>query len=139
MVMTADFVPMEVDPDNPQMAKGDGVHHAKGSLEEALYGDPSKLTEPIKDVKDKWKLLPAFLKVCIGSCCCRLALNDASMVIRSTSRLEVELKSHCMPNGVALDITTICPGRNGLSLHELLVSSTQPGLQSKASAQHCPS
>ncbi|BDA40723.1 DNA-directed RNA polymerase III subunit RPC2 [Coccomyxa sp. Obi] len=34
----------------------DGVH-------EALLGDPSKLTQPIKDVKDKYELLPAFLKV----------------------------------------------------------------------------
>lgn len=28
-----------------------------------LTDDPSKLTAPIKDIKDKWKLLPAFLQV----------------------------------------------------------------------------
>lgn len=38
---------------------------AKGSLEDVLYGDPSKLTEPVKTIDDKWKLLPAFLKVLI--------------------------------------------------------------------------
>ncbi|KAK9824521.1 hypothetical protein WJX72_011068 [[Myrmecia] bisecta] len=39
---------MEVDPG----PSGDG-----------LWGDPSKLAEPIKEVKDKYALLPAFLKV----------------------------------------------------------------------------
>lgn len=33
------------------------------ALEEALFSDPTKLTEPIKTVKDKFALLPAFLKV----------------------------------------------------------------------------
>ncbi|KIY98344.1 hypothetical protein MNEG_9615, partial [Monoraphidium neglectum] len=27
-----------------------------------LTEDPSKLAAPIKDIKDKWKLLPAFLQ-----------------------------------------------------------------------------
>jgi hypothetical protein len=30
---------------------------------EALHGDPALLTRPVKDVKDKWKLVPAFLQV----------------------------------------------------------------------------
>lgn len=34
------------------------------ALAEALYGDPTRLTEPIKTVHDKFALLPAFLKVC---------------------------------------------------------------------------
>lgn len=28
-----------------------------------LTADPSKLSSPIKDIKDKWQLLPAFLQV----------------------------------------------------------------------------
>jgi hypothetical protein len=32
-------------------------------VHELLMGDPSKLTAPIKTVKDKFQLLPAFLKV----------------------------------------------------------------------------
>lgn len=32
-------------------------------LEEALLGDPAKLTQPIKTIEDKYSLLPAFLKV----------------------------------------------------------------------------
>jgi DNA-directed RNA polymerase III subunit RPC2 len=34
-----------------------------GDLHDALYGDPTKLTAPIKTVEDKFQLLPAFLKV----------------------------------------------------------------------------
>ena len=56
MGVPADAAPMEVDKAAP---------YVKGSLEDVLYSDPSKLTEPIKDVQDKWKLLPAFLKVCL--------------------------------------------------------------------------
>ena len=41
--------------------------NGKGTFEngvhEPLLGDPSKLTHPIKDVADKYELLPAFLKV----------------------------------------------------------------------------
>ncbi|KAF0983447.1 hypothetical protein FDP41_010512 [Naegleria fowleri] len=33
------------------------------SLHDLLYGNPSKITEPIKQVEDKWRLLPAFMKV----------------------------------------------------------------------------
>lgn len=33
------------------------------AFDEALFGDPSKLTQPIKTVEDKFQLLPAFLKV----------------------------------------------------------------------------
>ena len=63
MGLTEGDAPMDVD--SEVNCKPDVVAetHAKGSLEEALYGDPSLLTAPIKDVKDKWKLLPAFLKV----------------------------------------------------------------------------
>jgi hypothetical protein len=34
-----------------------------GSVEDLLTKDPSKLTQPIKDIKEKYELLPAFLKV----------------------------------------------------------------------------
>lgn len=34
-----------------------------GGLHQALHGDPSKLTQPIKTVQDKFQLLPAFLQV----------------------------------------------------------------------------
>jgi DNA-directed RNA polymerase III subunit RPC2 len=33
------------------------------AADKVLYEDPAKLTEPIKTVQDKYKLLPAFLKV----------------------------------------------------------------------------
>lgn len=33
------------------------------AFDEALFCDPSKLTQPIKTVEDKFQLLPAFLKV----------------------------------------------------------------------------
>lgn len=33
------------------------------AADKVLYEDPSKLTEPIKTVQDKYRLLPAFLKV----------------------------------------------------------------------------
>ncbi len=33
------------------------------ALHNALHGDPSKLTAPIKRVEDKFQLLPAFLQV----------------------------------------------------------------------------
>lgn len=33
------------------------------SVEDLLRKDPSKLTEPIKELEDKFQLLPAFLKV----------------------------------------------------------------------------
>ena len=33
------------------------------ALDAALYGDPAKLTAPIKTLADKYELLPAFLKV----------------------------------------------------------------------------
>lgn len=36
---------------------------AAANLDEALYGDPTKLTEPIKRLEDKFQMLPAFLKV----------------------------------------------------------------------------
>lgn len=39
------------------------VDGGDAALHEALYSDPSKLTEPIKAVEDKFQLLPAFLKV----------------------------------------------------------------------------
>jgi hypothetical protein len=32
-------------------------------VEELLEGDPTELTKPIKSVEDKWRLVPAFLKV----------------------------------------------------------------------------
>jgi hypothetical protein len=35
----------------------------QASLDEALRGDPELLTRPIKDIKDKWKLVPAFIQV----------------------------------------------------------------------------
>jgi len=44
--------PMEVDG-----SPGDGGVH------ELLTADPSKLTEPIKTIQDKYKLLPAFLQI----------------------------------------------------------------------------
>lgn len=34
-----------------------------GSVEEILLKDPVKLTAPIKELKEKYELLPAFLKV----------------------------------------------------------------------------
>lgn len=34
-----------------------------GSVEDLLFKDPTKLTAPIKDLKEKYELLPAFLKV----------------------------------------------------------------------------
>jgi hypothetical protein len=37
------------------------------ALAQALFGDPTKLTEPIKTVQDKFALLPAFLKVRLPS------------------------------------------------------------------------
>jgi hypothetical protein len=35
-------------------------------LHELLHGNPAELTKPIKSVQDKWRLVPAFLKV-LGS------------------------------------------------------------------------
>jgi len=32
-------------------------------VQKLLTADPSKLTEPIKKIEDKYKLLPAFLKI----------------------------------------------------------------------------
>ncbi|PNW76230.1 hypothetical protein CHLRE_12g542800v5 [Chlamydomonas reinhardtii] len=58
-----DAEPMQVDgadgpgPDGMEAVGGDEA------LAEALYGDPTRLTEPIKTVNDKFALLPAFLKV----------------------------------------------------------------------------
>lgn len=46
-------VPMEVD-EGPTDADG---------VEQLLRSDPSKLTAPIKTIEDKFKLLPAFLKI----------------------------------------------------------------------------
>lgn len=40
----------------------------ENGVHEALLGEPSKLTHPIKDVKDKYELLPAFLKVPVPTC-----------------------------------------------------------------------
>ena len=34
-----------------------------GDVEQCLLGDPTKLNAPIKTLKDKFELLPAFLKV----------------------------------------------------------------------------
>lgn len=39
------------------------LDRADDAFHEALYGDHSKLTAPIKTVRDKFELLPAFLKV----------------------------------------------------------------------------
>lgn len=32
-------------------------------LNDALHSEPERLTHPIKDIKEKWKLVPAFLRV----------------------------------------------------------------------------
>eukprot|EP00884_Botryococcus_braunii_P009393 jgi/Botrbrau1/18455/Bobra.0072s0038.1 len=40
----------------------DIVKPLPGSVEDLLLRDPSKLTRPIKDIKEKYELLPAFLK-----------------------------------------------------------------------------
>lgn len=48
---TTGAVDMEVDP------------AVDDALQQALYAEPTKLTEPIKTIEDKYKLLPAFLKV----------------------------------------------------------------------------
>jgi hypothetical protein len=37
------------------------------ALQIALHANPAQLTHPIKDIKEKWKLVPAFLKVCADS------------------------------------------------------------------------
>ena len=42
--------------------QADGEELANG-IEKDLLKDPSKLTQPIKSVEDKYELLPAFLKV----------------------------------------------------------------------------
>lgn len=44
----------------------------QNGVQEGLYGDPKKLTTPIKAVQDKYELLPAFLKV---RCCPPLGNN----------------------------------------------------------------
>ena len=41
------------------MASQSGIEAAH----EVLHGDPALLTKPIKDIKDKWELVPAFLQV----------------------------------------------------------------------------
>ncbi len=45
------------------MDAGKAPPPAMDAADQALYADPSKLTEPIKTMEDKFKLLPAFLKV----------------------------------------------------------------------------
>lgn len=51
-----------------------GGSTCENGVREALLGDPSKLTQPIKDVKDKYELLPAFLKVCL------LQMSDGALI-----------------------------------------------------------
>jgi hypothetical protein len=55
-----------VSPSHERAAPPAGPSNAGGggsSLDDVLYGDPSKLTEPIKTIENKYELLPAFLKV----------------------------------------------------------------------------
>lgn len=44
--------------------QSNGTGAYENGVHEALLADPSKLTHPIKEVADKYELLPAFLKVC---------------------------------------------------------------------------
>ena len=57
------------------LPNGGGTY--ENGVHEALLGDPSKLTQPIKDVKDKYELLPAFLKVCSCGCLMMHSCSDA--------------------------------------------------------------
>lgn len=41
---------------------------SSGFVEDLLLKDPKKLTQPIKDIKEKYELLPAFLKVSRSFC-----------------------------------------------------------------------
>lgn len=45
------------------VADGPTMHADDDGLHTALHGDPSKLTAPIKQVQQKYELLPAFLRV----------------------------------------------------------------------------
>jgi hypothetical protein len=45
------------------MEAGQTTAASSDALHEALHTDPTLLTHPIKDIKDKWKLVPAFLEV----------------------------------------------------------------------------
>jgi hypothetical protein len=46
--------------------KRDPDGEIRGDLDDILNGDPKLLTKPIKSVEDKWRLVPAFLKVSIS-------------------------------------------------------------------------
>ena len=59
-------------------------------LHEALHSEPERLTHPIKDIKEKWKLVPAFLKVWLscsgrsgGACTHPAAVSTASISAHS--------------------------------------------------------
>lgn len=47
----------------PEPQEANGVADPEGEANQVLLKDPRKLTSPIKTVKDKYELLPAFLKV----------------------------------------------------------------------------
>lgn len=42
---------------------GDEDVEMRDPVEQVLFADPSKITQPIKTIRDKYELLPAFLKV----------------------------------------------------------------------------
>ncbi len=54
---------MDVDGGAAQDLKAAAKAGMEDAALEALFSDPTKLTEPIKTVRDKFALLPAFLKV----------------------------------------------------------------------------
>ena len=45
---------------------GGGVDDSWEAVDAALGGDPARRSAPIKTLKDKYELLPAFLKVGVG-------------------------------------------------------------------------
>lgn len=47
----------------PEPEQANGVADPENEANQVLLKDPTKLTSPIKTVKDKYELLPAFLKV----------------------------------------------------------------------------
>ena len=47
----------------PEPDQSNGIADPQNAANKVLWGDPKKLTSPIKTVEDKYELLPAFLKV----------------------------------------------------------------------------
>lgn len=47
----------------PEPQQANGVADPENEANQVLLKDPTKLTNPIKTVEDKYELLPAFLKV----------------------------------------------------------------------------